>query len=104
VSIRKLLNLLSALALASLTLGHASAEDYELDVTMGEDGLPSEFFYADEHMSVRITVDDPVIDPADGPWYDNTATVEVIVDEAFDPQILSSTSSLHYGITRHNPR
>jgi hypothetical protein len=37
---RRLLNFLGAFTLASLTLSHVSAQDYELDVTMGEDGAP----------------------------------------------------------------
>ena len=80
----KLLKLLGALALAVLTLGHASAQEYELDVTMGEHGIPSEFFYADERMSFRIT---PDIKQSDGGgWVAYRATIElVVVDEEFHP-------------------
>ena len=60
---------------------------------MGDDGMPSEFFYADKRMSVRMTVDKPFIKRGSTTsWVDNTATVDVIIDEAFDPQILSSKS------------
>jgi hypothetical protein len=77
----------------------SSAQDYELDVTMGDDGMPSEFYYADERMSFRVTVDVPSIKP----WYDNTATVDVIIDEAFHPEILSSKSFGYWVLGKRIP-
>lgn len=97
MSVRKLLNLLGAWAL--LTVSHVSAQDYELDVTMGEHGIPTEIFYADEHMSFRLTPDIQRIcvdkkkervtkkctDKTEERWVATTATVELIVDEEFHP-------------------
>ena len=88
---------LIGLLLSIINPSLASAQDYELNVTMGDDGMPSEFFYADKRMSVRMTVDKLFMKRGSTTsWGDNTATVEVIVDEAFDPQILSSKSFKYY--------
>lgn len=82
MKIRKLLILLGALALASLTLGHVSAKEYEWDVTMGDKGLPVEIFYADEHMWISIKPQE-FLARSGGGWKVDFITIEAIVDENF---------------------
>ena len=89
----KLLRLLGALA--SLTLGHVSAQEYEWDVTMGANGLPSEVLYRDAEITIIMKPQE--FQATEGGGLEVVYfTIEVLVDEEFHPE---TGTSPEVGIT-----
>lgn len=88
MGIRKLLSLLGVLA--SLTLGHVSAQEYDWIVTMGENGLPSEVFYRDAE--ITLTMKPHEFRPIEGGGLEVVyLTIEVLVDEELHSETGTST-------------